>query len=113
MYEIWLALNIAYETALLLWPYIAVGLGLWLVLLRVAGHRLGRRAVAPALAVGAAAAVLAFAALPALSRSSFADMGYWVDWANLLALALASGAVVALFAYPLASLWRRPAGPSA
>lgn len=109
MYEIWLALNIVYEIALSLWPFIAVGVGGWLVLLRVAGRRLGRHAVLPSLTVGAAAAVLAFLALPALSRSSFDDMGYWVDWANLLGLAIASGGFVALLAFPLASLWRRPA----
>lgn len=109
MYEIWLALNIAYEIALPFWPYIAVALGLWLVLLRVAGRRLDRRALTAALAVGVATAVLAFLALPALSRSSFADMGYWVDWLNLLGLAAGCGAVAALLAFPLAGLLRRPA----
>lgn len=108
MYEIWLALNIAYEIALSLWPYIAVGVGGWLVLLLVAGRRLGRHAVLPSLAVGATVAVLAFLALPAMSRSSFADMGYWVDWANLLGLAVACGGFAALLAFPLASLRRRP-----
>jgi hypothetical protein len=31
-------------------------------------------------------------------------MGYWVDWANLLAIALGLGALAAAFAWPLAAL---------
>ena len=45
-----------------------------------------------------------FFALPALTQSSFANMGYWVDWANLLAVALGLGALVGVFCIPVAAL---------
>jgi hypothetical protein len=107
MYEIWLMLNIVWEIALGVWPLLALGALVWLALgaaaLRRASHGWGR-ATALALGAGAIAALIAFLALPALTRSSLSELSYWVDWASLAGLALGAGAVVALFALPIAAL---------
>lgn len=107
MYEIWLVLNILWEMALGVWPIVA-GAGLiWLTLVVTAARRRGARwgaalpwAVAAALVVTVGAAL----ALPGLSKSSLGEMGYWVDWANLLGVAAGFGAVAAAFVWPLAAL---------
>ena len=109
MYELWLVLNIVYEIALSIWPLLAVALGVWLALLWAAGGRLGRHAVPLSLLLGAAVAAAAFLAVPSLTRSSFANMGYWVDWANLAAVALGFGGAAAVGVFPLVCLLRRPA----
>lgn len=96
MYEIWLAINIVYEIALTIWPLLALALLVWLALLWTAGARLGR-GVGAALGVGALVALVLLVSVPSLTHSSFANMGYWVDWANLLAIALGLGAVAAVF----------------
>jgi hypothetical protein len=107
MYEIWLMLNIAWEIALGVWPVLVLSAMAWLVLtgiaVRRAPHRWGR-AAAVAVGAGAIATLIAFLALPALTRSSLSELSYWVDWASLAGLALGAGAVVALFALPIAVL---------
>ena len=108
MYEIWLAMNIVYEIALSVAPWLAVLLLVWLVLLVLARKRLSLCALRPALVLTALVAGVLFFALPALTQSSFANMGYWVDWANLLAVALGLGALVGVFCSPVAALlWPR------
>lgn len=107
MYEIWLVLNILWEMVLGVWPVLA-GAGLiWLTLVIAAMSRRGARwraslpwAIAAALVV----TILAALALPGLSKSSLGEMGYWVDWANLLAAAAGFGAVAAAFVWPLAAM---------
>ena len=54
--------------------------------------------------VGALVMVAAVAWVPGWSRSSLSDMGYWVDWANLLAIAAGFGAVALAFAWPLSAM---------
>lgn len=68
MVEIWLAPSIAFELVRAVWPFIALGLGLWLVLLWMARRRLGRHAIAPVLAAGVAVALLAFPLASLLRR---------------------------------------------
>lgn len=104
MYEIWLALNIVYEIALGIWPVIAVALAVWLLALWAARARLGKPALRDAIVVGALIAVALFFAVPSLTRSSLANMGYWVDWANLLAVAGGLGLLAGVFAFPLLAL---------
>lgn len=112
MYEIWLVLNILYEIALSIWPSLALALAVWLLAMWAARTRLGVFAVRQALVVAALAAVALFFALPGLTHSSLANMGYWIDWANLLAMALGLGALAGLFVMPLLALLRpKPAAP--
>lgn len=105
MYEIWLALNIFYEIALTVWPALLVLALVWLALMLAARARLSARALRGALALGSLVAVVLFFALPALTQSALSNMGYWVDWANLLAMALGFGAAAALLLWPALALW--------
>ena len=107
MYEIWLAMNIVYEIALGIWPLLALLLAVWVALLVAARGRLGARQVRQALLLGALVAVALFFSVPTLTQSSLANMGYWVDWANLLAIALGLGALAAVFSVPLFGLAAR------
>ena len=104
MYEIWLVMNIVYEIALGIWPLLALLLAVWAVMLVAARRRLGARQVRQALLLGALVAVALFFSVPTLTQSSLANMGYWVDWANLLAIALGLGALAAVFSVPLLGL---------
>lgn len=104
MYEIWLMLNIIWEIALGVWPMLLAVAVVWLALLATTLRHDGRRWRAglwPALGIGAAVAVVAALLLPGWTGSTLADMGYWIDWAILLALAAAVGVVATAFAWPL------------
>ena len=107
MYEIWLMLNIVWEIALGLWPLLLAAAVLWGILMLTAWRRAGTRwrAGLP-LALGVGVLVMAVAAplIPGWNRSTLADMGYCVDWANLLAVAAGFGAVAVAFAWPLSAM---------
>jgi hypothetical protein len=112
MYEIWLVLNILWELALGVWPLIVAALLAWGVLIALAARRADADwAGAARLAVlaGVALAALAFVLVPGWTRSSLGEMKYWVDWANLLGIAAAVGAVGAAVIWPLGALMRRRA----
>ena len=104
MYEIWLALNIVYEIALSIWPALLLIVLVWLALLVGARQRLSARAFKQACVFGLLVAFMLAISLPALTQSAFSNMGYWVDWANLLAIAAGLGAAAALLMWPLAAL---------
>lgn len=104
MYEIWLGLNILLEIALTVWPVLLALVLAWLVLMLAARKHLNARTLRRAALPGTLVAALAGFTLPALTQSSLANMGYWVDWASLLGMALGLGAAAALLVWPLASL---------
>ncbi len=107
MYEIWLMMNIAWETALAIWPWLLGAGVVWLMLVMVALRRPGagwRRRLPAALVIAALAAVGAFVALPGGIGSSVRELAYWVDWMTLLGLAGAAGGLVAAFAWPVLAL---------
>jgi hypothetical protein len=109
MYEIWLMLNIVWETVLGIWPLLLIAGVLWLALLALAARRPAeawRRARPWALAAAVAGAALALLLLPGGIGSSLREMGYWLDWATLLGLAGACGAAAAALAWPLGALKR-------
>ena len=54
--------------------------------------------------VGVLAAAVLFFTVPSLTHSSLSNMDYWVDWANLFAVALGLGTLAAVFVWPLMSL---------
>jgi len=110
MYEIWLTLNILYELGLQYLPMV-IGIALlWLVLMAVAAAR-GRAgwsaALKPAIAVAVVVAAITFFITPGMTQSSFANMGYWVDWGNLFLYAAAFGAVGGALVWPVAAMMRR------
>lgn len=111
MYELWLALNVVFELALANRTLLVFLLALWLALMSFAVLR-GRanwRGAFPAAALAwLLAAVAAFLGTPSLVRSSLSDLHYWVDWANLVAIAAGVATVVALFVWPfIAAMARR------
>ena len=108
MYEILLGLNIVYEIALSLWPLLALLLAVWLIMLWGARARLGRGAGSQALLLGVLAAVVLFFTVPTLTHSALSNMGYWVDWVMLAAVALGLGALAAVFLWPLLALLKGP-----
>jgi hypothetical protein len=108
MYEVWLMLNIVYEIALSYAVLISLCVGGWLVLMWLARRHLTAKVIPLTLKLGAFATVLAFIALPAINKSSFSAMGYWVDWFNLASWALTAGVMAACVAFPATSLLRKP-----
>ena len=110
MYEIWLTLNILYELGLQYLPVVIGTALLWLALMAVAAAR-GRAgwgaALKPAIAIAVVVTAITFFVTPGMTQSSFANMGYWVDWGNLLLYAAAFGAVGGALAWPIAAMMRR------
>ncbi len=110
MYEIWLMLNIAWETLLGAWPLVLV-LGLLFVGLTLAAlMRRGAawRAAWPVALIGAAVVgVASFLLLPKLTQSSLGELSYWVDWLVLAGLAGGFALVAAALLLPLAALLKR------
>ena len=101
MYEIWLALNIVYEIALGLWPALLILLGVWLAVMLANRKGLWTVPFARLLMIALVVAVVVGVALPSLTLSSFRNFGYWVDWANWLAMAAGAGVAVAVWLWPL------------
>ena len=110
MYELWLTLNILYELGLQYLPTVIATVVVWLALMVFATMRKGatwRRALVPAFIIGVIATVITFFITPGMTQSSFANMGYWVDWMNLSFYSMGFGAVAAALAWPIAASLRR------
>jgi hypothetical protein len=112
MYEIWLGLNIVYETVRPVLGLLVVLALLWLGML-VAVLRTPtsdwKKALPSSLIAGVVATVAVFVLAPAFTASSLSELKYWVDWAFLGASSTAAGAAVAVALWPLlAWLARRP-----
>jgi hypothetical protein len=112
MYELWLMLNIVWEIALGVWPWL-LGLGLvWLALVAAALARAPAPSSRPwwprawrvAVVAGLAAFALALVAVPTLTRASLTDLAYGADWLALGGIAFGGAVVAALFALPIARL---------
>ena len=109
MYEIWLMLNIVYEIALSIWPWLLALAALWLGLMVLARRGRGsdwRTCLPKAVALGALLGGVIFFVTPLWTKSGLGEMKYWVDWANLIGIALAWAVAAALFAWPLLT-WLR------
>lgn len=111
MYEIWLAINVVYELALAHLPVVLFFLALWIALtgfVVLRGRANWRGAFPAALLAWVLASAAAFFGVPAATQSALSDMRYWVDWANLVAIAAGLGGIVALFVWPfIAGMARR------
>ncbi|AWI74094.1 hypothetical protein CEW83_01695 [Parazoarcus communis] len=110
MYEIWLAMNIVFELGLMYLPVVISVAALLIILFGIAivrGRPAWCGAVKPAIGVGLIALIGAFLLTPGMTKSSFENMGYWVDWANLFAISAGFGAVAAALTLPLAATLRR------
>jgi hypothetical protein len=107
MYEIWLAMNIAYETALGLLPALAPLVLMWAVMMVINRKKLNRVKPATLAALAVLVALAAVLALPSLSKSTLADMGYWVDWTALLGMAAGVGVAAAVLLWPVLAMRQR------
>lgn len=107
MYEIWLAMNIAYETALGLLPALAPLVLMWAVMMVINRKKLKRVKPVTLAAVAVLVALAAVLALPSLSKSTLADMGYGVDWAALLGMAAGVGVAAAVLLWPVLAMRTR------
>ncbi len=107
MYEIWLAMNIAYETALGLVPALAPLVLMWVVMMVINRKKLKRVKTVTLAAVAVLLSLAAVLALPSLSQSTLADMGYWVDWTALLGMAAGVGVAAAVLLWPVLAMRQR------
>ncbi|WEN42288.1 hypothetical protein CKCBHOJB_01875 [Thauera sp. GDN1] len=110
MYEIWLTLNILFELALQYLPAVVGTAVLWVALMGLAASRGNAgwgKALKPALVIFVVVTAITFFITPAMTKSSFANMGYWVDWGNLFLYAAGFGGVAAALVWPLAAMMRR------
>ena len=110
MYEIWLMLNIVWELALSIWPWLLALAVLWLVLMMMAkgGRAADWRACLPkAIVLGLILGLVIFFVTPMWSKSSLGEMKYWVDWAFLIGIAVAWAVAGTLFAWPLLTWLRK------
>jgi hypothetical protein len=107
MYEIWLAMNIAYETALGLVPALAPLVLMWAVMMVINRKKLKRVKTVTLAAVAVLLSLAAVLALPSLSQSTLSDMGYWVDWAALLGMAAGVGVAAAVLLWPVLAMRQR------
>ena len=83
MYEIWLTLNILFELGLQYLPVVIGAALLWLILMAFAARRGNAgwgKAIWPALVAFVVVTAITFFITPGMTKSSFANMGYWVDW---------------------------------
>ena len=107
MNEIWLAMNIAYETALGLLPALTPLVLMWAVMMVINRKKLKRIKPITLAAVAVLVALVAIVALPSLTKSSLAAMTYWVDWAALLGMAAGCGMAAALLIWPVLAMRQR------
>lgn len=107
MYEIWLAMNIVYEMVLGLLPALLALALVWAVVMVIYRRQLVQVSATPLAAVAVLVTLAAVLALPSLSKSTLGDMGYWLDWANLLAMAAGFGVAAALLLWPVLAIRKR------
>lgn len=107
MNEIWLAMNVAFETALGLLPALAPLVLMWAVMMVINRKKLNRVKPATLAAVAVLVALVAVVALPSLTLSSLAEMTDWVDWAALVGTAAGCGVAAALLIWPVLAMRQR------
>lgn len=107
---IWLTLNVVWEFTIAHSTFFLF-LAALLLLLYGSAIFLGKVSWAKGFRHGVYAAVLVWIAavftVPALVDSSLADMGYWVDWANLFAIGAVFAALALLLVWPASAIAQR------
>lgn len=104
MYEIWLIINTFYELALANLGLVIGVLVIWLALMVVTHLKKSlpwSKGVKPALLVAVAVWVVSFVLVPGLTKSSFANVTYIVDYLVVAGVAAAMAGLVALFVGPI------------
>lgn len=108
LYEAWLAMNIV-------WEYVLANASVVIILLVAIGFLFGIAAVkgAPAwkkglrvgIFGGLAVALVSIFIIPSVIDSTLSDLNYWVDWANLFAIAGIWGAIGAVMLWPVGAMF--------
>jgi hypothetical protein len=80
---------------------------MWAVMMVINRKKLNRVKLITLAAVAVLVALAAVLALPSLSKSTLADMGYWVDWAALLGMAAGVGVAAAVLLWPVLAMRQR------
>ncbi|WP_291915190.1 hypothetical protein [Limnohabitans sp.] len=107
MYEIWLAMNIAYEIAWDLWPALLPLALVWAAVMLINRKKLALVSASTLAALAVLVTLAAVLALPSLFKSTLADMGYGVDWAALLGMAAGVGVAAAVLLWPVLAMRQR------
>ncbi len=110
MYEIWLIINTFYELALMNLTLVVVVFMLWLALMLFTGVQKEQpwsRGIKPALLVAVVVWVVSFALIPGMTKSSFANVTYIVDYMVVAGVAAAIAGLVGLFVGPLYLLLKK------
>jgi uncharacterized membrane protein YhdT len=105
MYEIWLGINIFYELALVYLPLLFIVALVWVALIAYAIQKKAKwtLGIKGAVIGGIIATAIAFLSLPAITKSSLGELGYWFDYVSLLGMAGMYGVVAAALVWPLSS----------
>jgi drug/metabolite transporter (DMT)-like permease len=80
---------------------------MWAVMMVINRKKLKRVKTVTLAAVAVLLSLAAVLALPSLSKSTLADMGYWVDWAALLGMAAGVGVAAAVLLWPVLAMRQR------
>lgn len=104
MYEIWLIINTFYELALMNLGLVMAVLVIWLALMAVTQMKKSLPwscAVKPALLVAVVIWLVSFVLVPSMTKSSFANVTYVVDYLVVAGVAAAVAGLVAVFVAPI------------
>jgi drug/metabolite transporter (DMT)-like permease len=80
---------------------------MWAVMMVINRKKLKRVKTVTLAAVAVLLSLAAVLALPSLSQSTLADMGYWVDWTALLGMAAGVGVAAAVLLWPVLAMRQR------
>ena len=104
MYEIWLMLNIVFEIALTIKLELAIALLVLIALTLLSAKKWQKIMIKPSIYLGLLVGVISFFTIPSLTKSSISEMGYWIDWANLISISIGVGFASMFYIFPLLTL---------
>lgn len=110
MYEIWLIINTFYELALMNLGLVVGVFVVWaglMVVTQIKKTQPWCASVKPALLVAVLVWVVSFMLVPSMTKSSFANVTYILDYLVVAGVAAAIAGLVAVFVAPLYLLGRR------
>lgn len=107
-YEVWLAVNIVWEYLMANLPVIIILLVAIAFLFGIAvvkGSPAWRKGLRVGILGGIVVALVSIFIIPSVIDSKLSDLNYWVDWANLLAIAGIWGAIGAVMLWPVGAMF--------
>ncbi|HRQ56612.1 MAG TPA: hypothetical protein PLN31_04285 [Azoarcus taiwanensis] len=107
-YEVWLAVNIVWEYLMANLPVIIILLVAIAFLFGIAvvkGSPAWRKGLRVGILGGIVVALVSIFIIPSVIDSKLSDLNYWVDWANLFAIAGIWGAIGAVMLWPVGAMF--------